>query len=107
MEHVIAEMLRALRLELPAVFLGPKIDKLTGGAICWGTVQNRRSRREIPNENEIFIRSGNRTLARRDPFLEWWASTLLNAKHPPPVIPPHRSRRRARGNEDSARTAAR
>jgi hypothetical protein len=41
---IIAEMLAAL----PPVCLGAKIGEPTGHAIAWGTVQNKRSRREIP-----------------------------------------------------------
>jgi hypothetical protein len=92
MEHVIAE----LRQTLPPVFLGSKIGELTGYSIAWGTLQNRRSRREIPNESEIFIRSGNRVLVRRDAFLDWWASTLSEARRQPVVVPPRRRRRRDR-----------
>jgi hypothetical protein len=99
MEQVIAE----LRQALPPLFLGSKIGELTGHSIAWGTVQNKRSRREIPNEAEIFIRSGNRALVRRDPFLDWWISTLAEARRLPLVIPPRRSRRRDRA--DSARAA--
>ena len=80
-----------LSAELPPIFSGSKIDDLTGGAICWGTTQNRRSKGEIPNEDEIFIRSGNRVLVVRDPFLRWWVPTLLPARRPP-VLPPRRER---------------
>jgi hypothetical protein len=97
MEHIIAE----LRQALPPLFLGSKIGDLTGHSIAWGTVQNKRSRREIPNESEIFIRSGNRVLVRRDAFLDWWATTLSEARRAPVVVPPRRSRDRA----DSARAA--
>ncbi|HEY1430412.1 MAG TPA: hypothetical protein VGF39_02100 [Stellaceae bacterium] len=90
MEHVIAELRRAL----PPVFLGSKIGELTGHSIAWGTLQNKRSRREIPNESEIFLRSGNRVLIRRDAFLDWWATTLSDARRPP-IVPPRRGRRRA------------
>jgi hypothetical protein len=103
MEHVIAE----LRQALPPVFLGSKIGELTGHSIAWGTVQNKRSRREIPNESEIFIRSGNRVLVRRDPFLGWWATTLSEVRRPPVGVLPRRSRHRAaRADEHSARAAA-
>jgi hypothetical protein len=91
MEHVIAE----LRLALPPVFLGSKIGELTGYAIAWGTLQNKRSRREIPNEGDIFLRSGNRVLIRRDAFLAWWSTTLSDARHPS-FVPPRRGRRRNR-----------
>jgi len=92
MDHV-EEFIEALRCELPPVFLGSKVEELTGGAICWGTTQNRRSRREIPNADAIFVRSGNRTLVARDPFLAWFATTL-GARRPPPTLPaPRRPRR--------------
>jgi hypothetical protein len=91
MEHVIAE----LRQALPPVFLGSKIGELTGYSIAWGTLQNKRSRREIPNESEIFLRSGNRVLVRRDAFLAWWSTTLSDARRPP-FVPPRRGRRRNR-----------
>jgi hypothetical protein len=50
-------------------------------------VQNKRSRHEIENEDEIFIRSSNRVLIVRDPFLDWWALSLSQARRPP-VLPP-------------------
>ena len=91
-----ADIIAQYRRELPAAFLGSKIDELTGGAIAWGTLQNKRSRREVPDE--IFVRSGKRVLVIRDPFLEWWATTLSSARRPP-VLPPRRGRRRDRGDE--------
>jgi hypothetical protein len=97
MEHLIAEMQQAL----PPVFLGSKIGELTGYSICWGTVQNRRSRGEIPNESEIFIRAGNRMLVSRDAFLRWWVTTLSPVERVP-VEPPRRGRRH---NRVSARPA--
>ena len=80
-----------LRATLPPVWLGTRTDELTGGAICWGTIQNRRSRNEIPDD--CFARSGPRVLVIRDPFLDWWAKTLSPARRPP-VLPPRRGRRR-------------
>ena len=80
------DIVAELRAALPPIFLGAKIGELTGHSIAWGTVQNRRSRREIPNESEIFFRSGNRVLVARDPFLKWWATTLSEARRPP-VVP--------------------
>jgi hypothetical protein len=87
-----------LRAELPPIFRGSKIDDLTGRAISWGTIQNKRSQREIENEAEIFVRSGNRVLVVRDPFIEWWAGSLSQARRPPvlpPRQPPPRRQRRA------------
>jgi len=73
-----------LRAALPPVWLGTRTDELTGGAICWGTTQNRRSRGEIPDE--CFARSGTRVLVIRDPFLDWWKTTLSSARHPPVAL---------------------
>jgi hypothetical protein len=88
-----------LRAALPPVWLGTRTDELTGGAICWGTTQNRRSRGEIPER--CFVRSGSRVLVLRDPFLDWWATTLSEARRPPPAIPPRRGRA-----DDSSRDSA-
>jgi hypothetical protein len=76
-----------LRAQLPPTFAGPKIDQLTGGAICWGTIQNKRSRREIPPE--CFARSGSGpTIVDRDLFLDWWGTTLSDAPQAPRATPP-------------------
>src|SRR5437868_1958075 len=88
MDRVIAE----LRLALPPVFAGVSLDELTGGAIHWPTIQNRRSAREIPDE--CFCRSGSRVLVIRDPFLDWWGTTLTEARQLP-SRPAPRGRRRA------------
>jgi hypothetical protein len=95
MTDIVAE----LREALPRVFLGSKIGELTGHAIAWGTIQNKRSRREIPEQ--CFARSGTRVLVIRDPFLNWWATTLAPARQPPAV------RRRVRRRDDIAGRAVR
>jgi hypothetical protein len=77
MDRVITE----LRLALPPVFAGRSIDELTGGAIHWPTIQNLRSARKIPDE--CFCRAGSRVLVIRDPFLDWWSTTLTEARTPP------------------------
>jgi|SRR6516164_2073896 hypothetical protein len=90
MQHVIDE----LRSALPPVFAGTSFDELTGNAIHWPTVQNRRSAGEIPGD--CFIRSGTKTLVLRDRFLAWWATTLSEAGRPSGVPP---CRRRGRAHE--------
>jgi hypothetical protein len=94
MEDVIAEMKR----QLPSVFLGANIDELSGGIFNWRTIQNRRSRSEYENEDEIFFRVGNRVGVRRDPFLTSVAGTLSRARRLP-VQPPRRGRRRDRSDD--------
>ena len=89
----IEDLVAELRAQLPPVWAGTRTDELTGYSIAWGTVQNKRSLRKIPNEDEIFIRSGNRVLVRRDPFLAWWVTTLSDARRPS-VAPPRCGRRR-------------
>jgi hypothetical protein len=90
----IEDLVAELRRTLTPIFLGSKIGELTGYSIAWGTVQNKRSLDQIPNADEIFVRSGNRVLVRRDPFLAWWATTLSDARRPS-LAPPRRSRRLA------------
>jgi hypothetical protein len=99
------DIIAELRSALPPVFRGSKIGELTGYSIAWGTVQNKRSRGEIPDEREIFMRSGNRVLVARDPFLDWWATTLSEARRPS-ILPPRRGRRRI-GGEDLGLSARR
>jgi hypothetical protein len=75
---------------LPPVWLGTRTDELTGGAINWGTTQNRRSKGVIPDA--CFARGGSRVLVIRDPFLDWWATTLSDARQPS-AKPQRRDRR--------------
>jgi hypothetical protein len=74
LEHVIEE----LRKALPPVFAGTSLDELTGNAIRWATIQNRRALRQI--SDGCFVRSGPRVLVLRDRFLDWWQSTLSEAR---------------------------
>jgi hypothetical protein len=76
MQHVVEE----LRKALPPVFAGISLGELTGGAIHWPTIQNRRALRQIPDD--CFIRSGHRVLVLRDRFLDWWSQTLTDARKP-------------------------
>jgi hypothetical protein len=69
-----------LRKTLPPVFAGTSVDELTGSAIRWRSVQNKKSLGEIPIE--CFARSGSKLLIIRDPFLNWWTTTLAEAHQP-------------------------
>ena len=90
-----------LRAALPPIFAGPSMDERTGGAICWGTVQNKRSRKEIPPE--CFVRSGaGPTIVVRDPFLNWWATTLRDARQASSASPPQPRARRVRSSRSDA-----
>jgi hypothetical protein len=75
--HVVVE---ELRKALPPVFAGTSLGELTGNAIHWPTVQNKRALRQIPDE--CFVRSGPRVLVIRDRFLDWWQTTLTDARQP-------------------------
>jgi hypothetical protein len=93
------DLLDELRQSLPPIWLGTRSDELTGNAICWGTVQNLRARREAPED--AFVRAGNRVLVIRDRFLPWWISTLSDARRPA-VVPPRRGRREDRAEPTRA-----
>ena len=73
-------ILEELRKALPPVFAGTSLGELTGGAVHWPTIQNRRALRQIPDD--CFVRSGTRVLVLRDPFLNWWGTTLSEARQP-------------------------
>jgi len=89
----IHQVVEELRKALPPVFAGVSVGELTGGAIHWPTIQNRRSLRQIPDE--CFVRSGPRVLVIRDPFLDWWGTTLSEARQPAVT-------KRQRANADQA-----
>ena len=74
------DILDQLRKTLPVVFAGTSLGELTGGAIHWPTIQNRRALRQIPDD--CFVRSGPRVLVIRDKFLDWWGTTLSEARTP-------------------------
>jgi hypothetical protein len=88
------DVIEELRQALPPIFLGSRVGELTGDAIHWPTVQNKRSRREIPDA--CFVRSGPRVLVRRDLFLDWWKLTLSEARRPSSGPPRRGSGRRPR-----------
>ena len=73
-------ILEELRKALPPVFAGTSLGELTGNAIHWPTIQNRRALRQIPDD--CFVKSGPRVLVLRDPFLDWWSQTLTDARKP-------------------------
>lgn len=67
--------LKQLRNEIPAVFAGTELDRYTGGAYRWRTLQNEKSRGEAPAD--MFLNQGQRKcLLVRDKFLPFWQSKL-------------------------------
>src|SRR5438067_12590859 len=85
---MLQDVVEELRNALPPVFAGTSLGELTGGAIHWPTIQNRRALRQIPDD--CFVRRGPRVLVLRDEFLNWWGTTLSEARQPGT----HRPRRR-------------
>lgn len=65
---------------MPPVFPATELDRLTGNAVRWSTLQNRRGKNcgksnQIPSE--CFLYDGARKiLIVRDEFLKWWIGTL-------------------------------
>jgi hypothetical protein len=93
-------VVQGFRKEWPSAFAGTMLDELSGNTIRCSTTQNKRSRREIPSE--CFIRGGGRlTIVLRDPFLDWWETTLSEARASP-VLVPRRRRRRDRAEATTA-----
>ena len=78
----LAYAIEELRLKADAIFPVRNIKEHTGGRWHWGTVQNKKYRREIPKE--CFAYSGRLVMVLRDPFFSWWASTL-SAKRSSPL----------------------
>lgn len=74
MSNVADSIAAELQAALPPVFAGLSLDELTGNAIHWPSIQNARSRGEIPSE--CFAYAGRKVLVRRDLFLAWWKTTL-------------------------------
>ena len=92
------EIVDELKAALPPVFLGSRIGDLTGGAIHWPTIQNKRALRQIPAD--AFCYSGRQVLVRRDAFLDWWSTTLSETN--PSLGGGAKERRRARRSAPAA-----
>ena len=92
LELLVQDIIDQLRRTLPVVFAGTSLGELTGGAIHWPTIQNRRALRQIPDDR--FVRSGPRVLVIRDKFLNWWGTTLSEARQPV-ANRPHRQKAEA------------
>ncbi len=60
---------------LPPVFRGKDLDALTGKILQWRTIQNARSRREIPDECFAKL-SPRKVIVLREPFLKWLAENI-------------------------------
>lgn len=63
---------------LPEFFPGSKIDVLTANSLRWRTLQNRRSRGEIPSDCFVKV-SPRKVLIIRDAFLAWLSEDIRRA----------------------------
>lgn len=70
-----SELINQYFKTLPESFPGPLIDALTSMGLRWRTIQNRRSRGEIPPECFVKI-STRKVLILRDTFLAWLAEDM-------------------------------
>ncbi|WP_081650415.1 hypothetical protein [Paucidesulfovibrio longus] len=71
MENIRQELIK----HLPPLFAGTSLDRLTGDALRWRTIQNLRSQKKIPGE--CFVRQGSRkVLVVRDLFVDWWMGQI-------------------------------
>lgn len=64
-----------LALTLPHSFPGPSIDALTANSLRWRTLQNRRSKGEIPEACFVKI-SPRKVLIVRDQLVAWLESDM-------------------------------
>lgn len=74
------ELVIEFKKTMPPVFAATKLDYLTGDALRWATLQNRRSEKNKKNNKppeKCFRYDGDRKiLIVRDELLAWWFSTL-------------------------------
>jgi hypothetical protein len=75
------ELLNQLKSQLPPVFPATKLTELTGGVICWRSIQNLRSidkKKGCKSRFPLgtFTYSGSKIIINRDKLLDWWSGTL-------------------------------
>lgn len=71
-----SELMMQFQQELPALFAATELDRLTGKAVRWATIQNKRLKADGPPES-CFRKDGCRKiLIVRDEFIKWWLETL-------------------------------
>lgn len=77
---MIAKLIEQFAKSLPASFPGTNLDSLTNKVLRWRTIQNRRSRGEIPTECFVKV-SARKVIIIRDPFLDWLFKEMERANH--------------------------
>lgn len=75
------ELFIVLQKEMPAIFAATEIDRLTGNAVRWVTIQNRRANKRLaetekPPKSCFMLDGCRKILIKRDEFLSWWLKTL-------------------------------
>jgi hypothetical protein len=77
-DQTLCDALADLQASLPPVFAGTELDRYTGKAYRWRTLQNEKCSRAAPAN--MFIRSGGKKLlVIRDKFLSYWQKKLRAA----------------------------
>lgn len=75
---MITKLIEQYAKSLPESFPGTSIDALTNKVLRWRTIQNRRSRGEIPAE--CFVKmSSRKVIVLRDPFLAWLSTDIARS----------------------------
>ena len=77
---MISKLIEQFAKNLPESFPGTNIDALTNKVLRWRTIQNRRSRGEIPSECFVKV-SARKVVIIRDPFLNWLFKDMERANH--------------------------
>ncbi len=70
------QLRKQLTESIPPIFAGTHIDQLTGNAIRWKSIRNKRSKK-LPEGKRVpddcFLHQGTRkVLVVRDLFISWW-----------------------------------
>lgn len=74
-------LLDQLKEHIPPLFAAKELDRLTGNALRWRTIQNIRANKTLSEDQKIpedcFMKyRDKKILIRRDPFLNWWITQL-------------------------------
>ena len=75
------ELIEKLQASMPPLFAATELDRYTGNALRWTTLQNRRANKNIPEAEKppkaCFRQDGARKIIIvRDELLFWWLDTI-------------------------------
>lgn len=79
------ELIKQYQASVPPIFAATELDRLTGNALRWTTLQNRRANKNLPESEKppqvCFRQDGARKiLIVRDELLTWWLGTLTDCE---------------------------